>query len=159
MEMNSTTTISPFLLAASFGLSALSAQAAESVSGEQASIAEHCFKVAGFEDAKAIKEMAREMSPDVILDKVFSAVAPDFQKAILSKPLEPGKPVKNSEAMREKKYFLPAIATMDMPFNWIRVRANGQVIEPSTGSTRPDPDWARLGKDLQKQALPEAQRY
>lgn len=146
-------------MAVGLGFSALNAQAAEPVSGEQASIAEHCLKVAGLQEANAIKEMAREMSPDVILDKVFSAVAPDFQKAILSKPAEPGKPVRKPEAMREQKYFLPAIATMDMPFNWIRVRANGQVIEPSADPKTSNPDWQRLGKDQQQQAMPESQRY
>lgn len=157
--MNTNLTSAPLALVTCFGFAALQAHAAEPVSGQQISTAEHCFNMVGMQDAKAIKEMAREMSPDVILDKVFSAVAPDYQKAILSKPAVAGKPVKKPEEMREQKYFLPAIATMEMPFNWIRVRANGQVIEPSAAATTPDPDWMRLGKEQQKQALPEAQRY
>ena len=148
-----------FALTTCLGFFAVSVQAAEPVAGQQESVAERCIDTAGLKDARAIKEMARELSPDVILDKVFSAVAPDFQKAILSRPSTPDKPVRKPEALREQKYFLPAIAIMDMPFNWIRVRANGQVIEPSADAAKTDPDWERLGKAQQKQALPESQRY
>lgn len=127
----------------------------------QTSMAGHCLDAAGMQEMQPIRDMAKAMSPEVILDRVFSAVEPNFQNALLSKPAEPGKPVKRPEALRDPKYFLPAIATMEMPFNWIRVRADGQVIAPaSAGAANPDPNWVRAANEQKPPlALPAPQHY
>jgi len=138
------------------------AQAGEVSSQQgQTSMAGHCLKAAGAQEMQPIREMARAMSPEVILDRMFSAIEPKFQKALLSKPAEPGKLVKRPEAMRDPRYFLPAIATMEMPFNWIRVRADGQVIAPaSAGAANSDPNWTRAANEPKPAvALPAPQHY
>jgi hypothetical protein len=142
-------------------LFALNAQAGEVMPEQPAmAVAEHCLKAVGMQNVQPIREMAREMSPEVVLDRIFSSVAPDFQKALLSKPTNSAKPVKNAEAMRDARYFLPAIATMEMPFHWIRVRADGRVIEPApAGAANSDSSWTRMageaaGGQQQKPLLP-----
>ena len=162
MEMSNSLKLARLFFLAGASISVLNVQAGE-VSPEQprTAVAEHCLKAVGMQDIQPIREMAKEMSPEVILDKVFSAVAPDFQKALLSKPSVPGKPVKQPEAMRDPKYFLPAIAIMEVPFNWFRVRADGRVIEPASDVAKSDPSWARVAEEQQKKplALPASQRY
>ena len=107
--------------------------------------AEHCLKVMGMQNVQPIKEMAKEMSPEVVLDRIFSSIAPNFQKALLSKPTNSAKPVDSAEAMRDPKYFLPAIATLEMPFRWIRVTADGRVIEPApAGAAKSNSSWTRV---------------
>lgn len=133
-------------LSAGACLLALNAHAEETLPNQpRLAGAEHCLKALGMQDVQPIKEMAKEMSPEVVLDRIFSSVAPDFQKALLSKPTNAAKPVDSPEAMREARYFLPAIATMEMPFSWIRVMADGRVIEAApAGATKSDSSWARV---------------
>jgi len=162
MEMNNNLNFPRLALVVITGISALNAQAGE-VSNKQPlmSVAEHCLQAVGMQEVQPIREMAKEMSPDVILDKVFSSVAPDYQKALLSKPSVRGKPAEQLEAMRDPKLVLPAIATMQVPFNWFRVRADGRVIEPASDAAKPDPNWARAAEEQPKKSLvlPAPQRY
>lgn len=148
-------------LVTGYGFLALSAHAGEALPEMPRDVAERCLNAMGMQDMQPMREMAKAMSPEVILDRVFSAVAPDYQKALLSKP---SSQAKGPEAMRDQKYFLPAIAIMEMPFNLIRVRADGQVIEPAaSGSAKPDPNWAQMTDNPQKKplasVLPAPQRY
>lgn len=124
------------------------------------------------QDVQMFKDMAKEMSPEVVLDKVFSAVAPDFQRALLSRPADPAKPVKRPEAMRDPKYFQPAIATVPLTGNMVNVNNGGRKIEPAS-AINPNPSaayWTRMqseDKDGQsgKQGfpfpffMPSPQRY
>jgi hypothetical protein len=127
-------------------LFALDAQAGEALPDQpRPLVAERCLNAMGMQNVQPINEMAREMSPEIMLDRIFSSVAPDFQKALLSRPKDPDKPVKGAEDMRDPNYFLPAIATMEMPFNWIRVMADGRVIEPApAGAAKSDSNWKRV---------------
>ena len=128
----------------------------------QTSMAGHCLKAAGAQEMQPIREMARAMSPEVILDRMFSAIEPNFQKALLSKPAEPGKLVKRPEAMRDPKYFQPAIATVPLQNRWVNVTTDGRVLEPAASSSHsvPDPNWSRIpgeskGEPQKKPSLPE----
>jgi hypothetical protein len=149
-------------------LCALNVQAGETPSAaSKGSATEHCLKVLGMQNVQVFKEMAREMSPEVVLDRIFSSVAPDFQKALLSKPTDPAKPVDRPEAMRDPKLFLPAIATMPLPNSWVGLTADGRVIEPASArAAAPDSGWERMAAEAQKKAAPTlpfflnpAQRY
>lgn len=125
-------------------LFALQAQAGETPSAPaRPSAAEHCLKSLGMQDMQPFKDLAKNMSPEILLDRVFSSVAPDFQKALLSKPEDPAKPVKGPEGMRDPKLFLPAIATMPMSGQWINVTADGRLIEPANSGAADD-NWTRL---------------
>jgi hypothetical protein len=150
------------VLTTGFCLFVLNAQAGE-LASEPARLAaaEHCLKAFGMQDVQPFKEMAKELSPEVVLDRVFSAVAPDFQKALLSRPADPAKPVKQPEAMRDPKYFLPAIATVPLSNPWVSVTGDGRVTEPAIVANRfaPDPNWARIpaeskGRQADKQGIP-----
>lgn len=148
-------------------LCALNAQAGETQVAEtnKNSGAEHCLKALGMQEVQPIREMAKQMSPEVVLDRIFSSVAPDFQNALLSKPLDPAKPAKGAEAMRDPKYFLPAIAVMPLPKPWVNVAADGRVIEPARAAGQ-DSAWQRMADEAQKKPapffpffLPAPQRY
>jgi hypothetical protein len=137
-------------------LCALNAQAGEALTAQpKSSGAEHCLKALGMQDVQPIKEMARAMSPEVVLDRIFSSVAPDFQKALLSKPTDPANPVDRAEAMRDPKLFLPAIATVPLSNRWMSVTADGRVVEPASGhALSPDSSWERAAVDAQKKTAP-----
>lgn len=146
----------------------LNAQAGEGSPDFPRAMAEHCLKVAGMQEVQPIKEMARKMSPEAVLDRIFSSVAPDFQKALLSKPADRNKPVNGPEAMRDARYFLPAIATLDESSRWTRVKENGRITDlQMPGTPNPDPNWARVTVRAQQEKtmppfllfLPISQRY
>lgn len=135
------------VLAAGVCLAALQAQAGEALATEpKTSAAEHCLKALGMDQIQPFRDMAKELSPEIVLDRVFSSVAPDFQKALLSRPEEPGKPIKKPEAMRDPKYMLPAIATVPLSSPWVNVTSDGRVVESShaTGTGRADSSWTRV---------------
>lgn len=134
-------------LAAGICLAALQAQAGETLATEpKPNAAEHCLKALGMDRIQSFRNMAKELSPEIVLDRVFSSVAPDFQKALLSRPEEPGKPVKKPEAMRDPKYMLPAIATVPLSSPWVNVTSDGRVLEssPANGTGRADSSWTRV---------------
>lgn len=144
-------------------LFALHVQAGEPPSDPaRLSAAEHCLKSFGLQDVQPFKEMAKEMSPEILMDRVFSAVAPDYQNALLSRPADAGKPAKRPEAMRDPKYFQPAIATVPLQNRWVNVTTDGRVLEPAASSSHsvPDPNWSRIpgeskGEPQKKPSLPE----
>jgi hypothetical protein len=144
-------------------LFALQAQAAEPPSDPaHLTAAEHCLKSLGLQDVQPFKEMAKEMSPEILMDRVFSAVAPEFQNALLSRPAEAGKPAKRPEALRDPRYFQPAIATVPLQNRWVNVTTDGRVLEPAVSSNNSvtDPNWSRMpgeskGEPQKKPSLPE----
>lgn len=95
------------------------------------------------QDIQPFREMAKELSPEIVLDRVFSAVAPDFQRALLSRP---SKQASQPEAMRDPKYILPAIATVPLSNPWVNVTNDGRVLEPAAAASSRNSDsvWTRV---------------
>ena len=102
--------------------------AAEAKPAARASAAEGCLNQVGLGGVQAMKDLAKNFSPEVLMDMMFSSVNPVVQSALLTKSSEPAKPVKSMEDMRDEKYLRDALATVGVPAPWVKVTADGRVI-------------------------------
>lgn len=112
----------------------------------RASAAEGCLNHVGLGNVQAMKELAKNFSPEVLMDMMFSSVNPVVQSALLTKSSEPAKPVKSMEDMRDEKYLHNALATGSVPAPWVKVTADGRVIPqlPIPVGAAPASSWQRF---------------
>lgn len=106
--------------------------------------------------ANVPKNLVQAISPDMLTDWFFSSIEPQFQQTVLSRMIDPKKPRRELSAMRDARFYIPALATIDptTPMQWMKVSADGRVAQ----SMQPwfDPktcfEWMRLPISVGKKA-------
>lgn len=77
------------------------------------------------------KNLAQMADPAMITEWFYSSVDPQFQQAIVSKMLDPGKPQRWMQAMSNPRFYMDALAVMPAaPMQWMKVTADGRMINP-----------------------------
>jgi len=94
------------------------------------------------------KNLAQTLSPDMLADWFFSSIDPQFQQAVLSRMVDPKKPQRGMQAMRDSRFYMPALATLNpaTPTQWMKVTADGRVAQTMQPWFDPKAcfDWMRL---------------
>lgn len=98
--------------------------------------------------ANGPKKNTQAISPDMLADWFFSSIEPQFQQAVLSRMVDPKKPKHELLAMRDLRFYRPALATRDSatPMQWMKVSADGRVSQPKQPWFDPKAcfEWVRL---------------
>ena len=87
----------------------------------------------GLRDPEALREGLKLMTPQVALDRAYSATDPEFQNALLSRASEPGMARHWMDAMRDPAYFQSAVGVVNARSQWLKLDADGH--------TQPAVDW------------------
>jgi hypothetical protein len=118
------------------------------------------------------KNLSQIADPAMVTEWFYSSVDPQYQQAIVSRLLDPGKPQRWMQAMANPRCYMHALAVMNpaTPIQWMKVTADGRMINPMQVWFDPKTylNWMRLpepaaGKKADKAAAPQAwkppQRY
>lgn len=87
-----------------------------------------------------------KISPETVLDMMYSSFNPVFQPAVLSRVSTPEQPVKAIENMRQKEFFQHAIAERVAALPWVKVTGDGPALPvcPIPASGADGQGWQRL---------------
>jgi hypothetical protein len=87
-------------------------------------------------------------SPEMLADWFYASIEPQYQQAILSRMVDPKKPLRWMQAMSDRRFYMPALATADpaTPLQWMKVTADGRIIQAMKAPTDFDSsgNWLRL---------------
>ncbi|MGK2953251.1 MAG: hypothetical protein ACSLEZ_12805 [Thiobacillus sp.] len=104
--------------------------------------------------ANVPKNLVQAMSPDMLADWFFSSIEPQFQQTVLSRMVNPKKPQRELPAMRDARFYIPALATIDpaTPTQWLKVSADGRVAQsiPPWFDPKTCFEWMRLPMSVGK---------
>lgn len=104
------------------------------------------------ERAGVPKNLARTASPEMLADWLYSSIDPQFQRAILSRMLNPKKSQHWMQAMSDPLFYIPALAMTGpgSPVQWVQVSADGRVSQSTQAGfdSRSCFDWMRLPLSL-----------
>lgn len=91
-----------------------------------------------------------KVSPEAVLDMMYSSFNPVFQPALLSRASKPEQPVRAIEDMRQKEFFQRAIAERVAALPWIKVTADGRMFPacPVPTADGLGQGWQRLSNSL-----------
>lgn len=77
------------------------------------------------------KNLAQALDPAMLSDWFYASIDPQFQKAIVHRMFDPGKPQRWMQTMADPRFYLRALASMGQaPMQWMKVTADGRVIAP-----------------------------
>jgi len=106
--------------------------------------------------ANVPKNLVQAISPDMLSDWFFSSIEPQFQQTVLSRMIDPKKPQRELSAMRDARFYIPALATIDptTPPQWMKVSADGRVAQSMPPWLDPKTcfEWIRLPMSAGKKA-------
>lgn len=96
----------------------------------------------------AFKNFSQLADPQMFADWFYASIDPRFQRALLSRALDPKKAKRWMDSMNDPKFFMPAIAVMNpaTPMEWIKATADGRMIRPVQTWLDPNTciNWMRL---------------
>lgn len=96
----------------------------------------------------ALPNLTQLADPQLLVDWFYASIDPRFQRAILSRALDKNKMRRWTDSMNDPRFFMPAIAVMNpaTAMQWIKVTADGRLIEPKRNGLGADPrsQWLRI---------------
>jgi hypothetical protein len=94
------------------------------------------------------KNLSQMATPEMLADWFYSSIDPQFQRAILTRMLDPKKPQRWMQAMVNPRFYMHALAIMNpaTPMQWMKVTADGRMIPPMQAWFDPKTylNWMRL---------------
>ena len=94
------------------------------------------------------KNFSQLADPQMFADWFYASIDPRFQRAVLSRTLDPKKAKRWMDSMNDPQFFMPAIAVMSpaTPMEWIKATADGRMIKPVQNWLDPNTciNWMRL---------------
>jgi len=94
------------------------------------------------------KNLSQMTTPEMLADWFYSSIDPQFQRAILTRMLDPKKPQRWMQAMSNPRFYMHALAFMNpaTPMQWMKVTADGHMIQPMQAWFDPKTylNWMRL---------------
>lgn len=101
-----------------------------------------------------LKQLAPDTTPEALADRLYSAIDPRFQQAVLARSFDPKKPQRWMKAMGDPRFFMPALAMMNpaLPMQWMKVTADGRLVKPMQHWMNPATyfNWMRMPTDTGK---------
>lgn len=94
------------------------------------------------------KNLSQMATPEMLADWFYSSIDPQFQRAIVTRMLDPKKPQRWMQAMSNPHFYMHALALMNpsTPMQWMKVTADGRMIHPMQAWFDPKTymNWMRL---------------
>lgn len=86
--------------------------------------------------------------PAVISEWFYTSIDPQYQKAIVTHMMDPGKPLRWMQTLSNPRFYMNALAVMNpaVPMQWMKVTADGRMIPPMQVWLNPKTymNWMRL---------------
>lgn len=96
----------------------------------------------------AFKNFSQLADPQMFADWFYASIDPRFQRALLSRALDPKKAKRWMDSMNDPQFFMPAIAVVNpaTPMEWIKATADGRMIRSMQNWFDPNTcmNWMRL---------------
>lgn len=107
------------------------------------------------------KNFSQLADPHMFADWFYASIDPRFQRALLSRALDPKKAKRWMDSMNDPQFFMPAIAVINpaTPMEWIKATADGRMIKSMQSWLDPNAciNWMRLPESQSgKAATPTA---
>jgi hypothetical protein len=94
------------------------------------------------------KNFSQLADPQMFADWFYASIDPRFQRALLSRALDPKKAKRWMDSMNDPQFFMPAIAVVNpaTPMEWIKATADGRMIKSMQNWLDPNTcmNWMRL---------------
>jgi hypothetical protein len=81
-------------------------------------------------DPESLRNGLKLLPPQSAMDWAYSAMDPEFERALLSRATDPQMAGSWMESMRDPAYFQSAVAVFSAPMQWMKVDADGPPARP-----------------------------
>jgi hypothetical protein len=78
----------------------------------------------------SFKNLSQLADPQTFADWFYASIDPVFQRAVLSRALDPKKVKRWMDSMNDPQFYMPAIAVTNAatPMQWVKVTADGRMV-------------------------------